>query len=521
MDPDLNLLRCRTRNEASLLPYSTVFPILLPSLVKNEKQEWEMCPFTELLIRKIHVNSGHQGVPHVLSILRNEFWVLQGRRTVQKILHKCVICKKVQGNFYSEPPSPALPEFRVVKSRPFRGTGLDYLGHFWVKDEKGPKYKVWFIQFTCGSTRAVHLEAVKSKNVEDFLNAISRFMNTRGIPVSFISDHEKSFVRVSQELESISKSKRVQNFFQEKRISWNFYTEKSPNKGGFIERLNASIKRIFYKVLGKNTLNFDQFRTLAVYAASVINDRPLTYLYSDIDSEFKALSPSMLMHGHNLHEPPHLNLHKPQDEEEMKVSERYFFMEKIRNSFWNLWKNQYLQDLFERHVRQKSAQKELVVPKIGDVVLINEDNTPRRKWKMGKVVDIDVKRGSVRKCTVQCLSAEGNVLNKLFRSPEKLVPLEINSREDIVDVKDLIPLEGDPRVPIVGASDFASEKYSKAQLKRMKKAKIWPPYRPSKEFKDPKSINVGPDTDFVSGQRLWKNGDEKNGRKVHFDFPEE
>ena len=160
----------------------------------------------------------------------------------------------------------------------------------------------------------------------------------------------------------------MQDFFQEKRISWNFYTEKSPNKGGFIERLNASIKRIFYKVLGKNTLNFDQFRTLAVYAASVINDRPLTYLYSDIDSEFKALSPSMLMHGHNLHEPPHLNLHKPQDEEEMKVSERYFFMEKIRNSFWNLWKNQYLQDLFERHVRQKSAQKELVVPKIGDVV---------------------------------------------------------------------------------------------------------------------------------------------------------
>ena len=140
---------------------------------------------------------------------------------------------------------------------------------------------------------------------------------------------------------------------------------------------------------------------------------------------------------------------------------------------------------------------------------------------MEKVVDIDVKRGSVRKCTVQCLSAEGNVLNKLFRSPEKLVPLEINSRENIVDVKDLVLLEGDPRTPIGGTSDVSSEKYSKTQLKRMKKAKIWPPYRPSKEFKDPKSINVGPDTDFVSGQRLWKNGDEKNGRKVHFDFPEE
>ena len=114
------------------------------------------------------VEYSFDAIPYVLSKLRGEFWILNGRRCVQKVLHKC-ICKKVQGNFYSVPPSPPLPEFRVVQSRPFRGTGLDYLGHFWVKDGTGPRYKAWYIQFTCGSTRAVHLEAVKSKTQKIFL----------------------------------------------------------------------------------------------------------------------------------------------------------------------------------------------------------------------------------------------------------------------------------------------------------------------------------------------------------------
>ena len=53
-----------------------------------------------------------------------------------------------------------------------------------------------------------------------------------------------------------------------------------------------------------------------------------------------------------------MDLHKPRDEEETKLSERYFYMEKIRNSFWDIWSKQYLADLFERHARQKTAQND-------------------------------------------------------------------------------------------------------------------------------------------------------------------
>ena len=69
LDKDLNILRCTTRNEKSMLEFSTVFPILLPSAVRNSKGNFENCPFTLLLAEKDHIHCGHQGVPNTLSFL--------------------------------------------------------------------------------------------------------------------------------------------------------------------------------------------------------------------------------------------------------------------------------------------------------------------------------------------------------------------------------------------------------------------------------------------------------------------
>ena len=76
LDPELKVLRCRTCNENSLLSYSSIYPILLPSMVKTEDNTWEMCKFTILLVKKAHKHIGHQGVPHTLSHLRSEFLIL-------------------------------------------------------------------------------------------------------------------------------------------------------------------------------------------------------------------------------------------------------------------------------------------------------------------------------------------------------------------------------------------------------------------------------------------------------------
>src|SRR5207237_4236387 len=78
------------------------FPILLPSAHQ----------LVEQLIRHVHEKNGHGGIQITMGKLRENFWILQGRKAVKKVIRSCVICRR----FSSKPiePSPcALPENRV------------------------------------------------------------------------------------------------------------------------------------------------------------------------------------------------------------------------------------------------------------------------------------------------------------------------------------------------------------------------------------------------------------------------
>ena len=164
--------------------------------------------------------------------------------------------------------------------------------------------------------------------------------------------------------------------------------------------------------------------------------------------------------------------------------------EKFKNYFWNLWSKEYINDLFERHVRQKRAQKALLVPRLGEIVLVSEgEKVPRRSWRMGKIVELDqVKRGAIRQCTVQMLSPQGKFITKLKRPPQQLVPLEVDSSLYKFDAEALVPLEGDPRTPVLGSVRTNFQKYSKKELAKFKKDHIWPPYSRSPAFIDSSSI---------------------------------
>ena len=55
---------------------------------------------------------------------------------MRRVVHSCVICKKVEGVPYSVTSSPDLPKFRVSEDPPFTHTGLDFAGPLFIHDEK-------------------------------------------------------------------------------------------------------------------------------------------------------------------------------------------------------------------------------------------------------------------------------------------------------------------------------------------------------------------------------------------------
>lgn len=61
--------------------------------------------------------------------------------------------------------------------------------------------------------------------------------------------------------------------------------------------------------------------------------------------------------------------------------------------FWELWNREYLTSLRERqrlaHPNSRSAITEQ--PKLGEIVLLKDEDLPRGSWKIGKI--LEVKKG--------------------------------------------------------------------------------------------------------------------------------
>ena len=68
--------------------------------------------------------------------------------------------------------------------------------------------------------------------------------------------------------------------------------------GGFFEICVKLVKRPLRKVLGNAKLTYEQLETVLVEIEGVLNSRPLTYVYDEIDD--LPLTPSCLVAGRRL-----------------------------------------------------------------------------------------------------------------------------------------------------------------------------------------------------------------------------
>jgi len=83
-------------------------------------------------------------------------------------------------------------------------------------------------------------------------------------------------------------------------ISWEFITPKSPWKGGTCEMLVRSVKRSLHMVVGRLVLKSEELRTVLVEVESVINARPLTYVFDDGEGVSYPIMPSQLLYGRHV-----------------------------------------------------------------------------------------------------------------------------------------------------------------------------------------------------------------------------
>jgi hypothetical protein len=130
--------------------------------------------------------------------------------------------------------------------------------------------------------------------------------------------------------------------------------------------------------------------TVFAEVKSIVNSRPLTYM-SDDPNDLRPLTPNHLVRGRASPDIPHGPY-----EDTKNSRKRFQYTQTIANHFWRRFIQEYIPKLIA--VERSKWQKKKRQIERGDIVLIVENNVPRGKWNLGRVVEVfPGKDGIVRK----------------------------------------------------------------------------------------------------------------------------
>ena len=349
---------------------------------------------SNLIIDHYHKLSGHSGRQHVLSMIRQKYWIIKANSAVRRVLRGCYSCRKREA-----PPCEQimanLPEDRLIPDKPpFTAVGVDLFGPFQVRRSRS-LVKRYGVIFTCLTIRAVHIEGAHSLDTDSFLLALRRFIARRGQVQEIRSDNGTNITSGELELrESIQawNNERIHEAMLQKSIKWSFNPPCGSHHGGTWERCIRSLRKILRALLQEQTTDDEGLATLMCEWESILNNRPLTVV-SDDSRNLEPLTPNhLLLLKSDAPMPPGTF-----QREDLFSRRRWRQVQYLANVFWKRWTREYLPLL---QIRQKwqYPRRNLAV---GDTVLVVTENTSRNQWPLGRIQEIfPDKSGFVRKVKV-------------------------------------------------------------------------------------------------------------------------
>ncbi|KAK3886009.1 hypothetical protein Pcinc_009834 [Petrolisthes cinctipes] len=379
------LIRVGGRISKAPICFDAKHPIILP--YKHH--------ITEIIIQEFHERAGHQGREHVLSSLRESFWILKCNAAVRRVLSKCIKCRRYQAPVMQQKMAN-LPVDRITPNEPpFTNTGVDCFGPFFTKKGRS-QVKRYGVIFTCLTVRAVHIEVADSLTTDSFINALRRFVARRGQVKMLRCDRGTNFVGAERELrEAMSEwnESRIHETLLKKGIVWQFNPPHASHFGGAWERQIRTVRKVLNATMNEQTLTDDSLTTLMCEIEAVINSRPLTTVSSD-DQDLMPLTPNHLL---TLRDSSiAVGKFEPSD---MYSKRRWRHVQYLADLFWKRWKKEYLSGLQQR---QKWNETRYNLSE-NDIVLVVDDNSPWSHWLLGRILKVHVSDdGLVRSATVQC-----------------------------------------------------------------------------------------------------------------------
>ncbi|XP_062535483.1 uncharacterized protein LOC134204724 [Armigeres subalbatus] len=349
IDPE-GILRVGGRLNLSQLPYQSKHPALLP---KDH-------PFTRLIGEHYHRKLLHGGGRLLLSSIREEYWPLNGRRLVHSIVRNCFRCIRHR-------PQPAhqqigqLPAARVIPSRPFSNTGVDYAGPLYMK----PIHK----RAAPGKSLPVHIYMLRNKGCPP--RGAKRELGE--LFARFRSQNEQSIIASA---------------CTDQGITWHLTPPKAPHFGGLWEAAVKTAKRHLFRQL-----------------ESAMNSRPLLPM-SDDPNDLAALTPAHFLIGTSMYAlPDPATQHTP-----VGALEHLQKLQHHVQKFWVHWRTEYLQEMMRD--TKLAARNDEIRP--GRMVILVDEMVPTTRWPLARITEVHPGRDRLNR-VVSLRTAKGVIIRPITR----------------------------------------------------------------------------------------------------------
>lgn len=141
-----------------------------------------------------------------------------------------------------------------------------------------------------------------------------------------------------------------------------------------------SFKHHYRRVVGTRILTVDQTYNIIIQIEAVLNARPL-YTPSDDPLDYDPITPAHLVIGRSTMQRPYVDDVREVTDNRLTV---WGLQQKLYQQFWTSWRDDYIAGMQIRNKWYKVHEN----LKVGDMVLVRDENTPPAKWPLGRVAAV-------------------------------------------------------------------------------------------------------------------------------------
>lgn len=278
---------------------------------------------------------------------------------------------------------------------------------------------------------AIHIDVVTDCSSAEFIACYERFISRRGMCYRMYSDNGTAFVGANKELKAAFEKWAIPDtlaHLNQKGTQWIFMKPAAPHQGGIYEAAVKSTKYHMRRVIGNRCYTYVQFLTLLTQIEAILNSRPIYAMYDDVNDEL-ALTPAHFLIGGPLIVPPPISVPKTTNCSIQSLREE---QRKLLEVFWKRWSSDYLATLQQR----KKWRKEKDHFKIGQIVVIKDDDLPPAQWLLGKITKLIL--GSDK--LVRAIEITKNRTYKRAVQSVIILPVELPAEQKQPDENELVQL---------------------------------------------------------------------------------